>query len=177
MLITPARRAVCAAIAFACLTSASLAESINVTQDINLTATVPASCTVGGSSTPTALAQTVPIVAGQVDGTQIGLEIPLACNTGVQLDAASLSAGMRGPTTAQGTANVINYTTQISGGGLPTINFDTTTATPGQFFGGMQSSTIPNGQISVIIAPSPTSLPLRAGVYTDTLRVKLTINQ
>lgn len=177
MLITPARRAACAAIALSCLISASLAASINVTQDVNLTATVPASCTVGGSTTPTALSQTVPIVAGQVDGTQIGLEIPIACNTGVQLDAASLSAGLRGPSAVQGTANVINYTTQISGGGLPTINFDTTTSTPGQFYGGMQSSAVPNGQIAVVITPSLTTLPLRAGVYSDTLRIKLTISQ
>ena len=143
-------------------------------QDINLTAQVSSYCTLNGSATPAPISQVVPVTGGQPATTPIVITIPVACNTGADFQIGSLGQGMKGPTALTGVSNVIHYTASANGPSLNSLTFESENLLPGDnFIGGMVSSGVPSGDITVTITPKTNPLPLRSGNYADTVRILL----
>lgn len=163
----------------AAFVSAGGASAQTATQDINLSATVTSYCTIGGSTSPAALSDTIPVsAAGVVTTTAINHTIAsVVCNNVTNVLATSLTGAVKLSGAApSGSSDIIDYTASATFNSA-TSNLDTaTTPTATSSEAGSLATTTGagSGNLTVSITPVQPALPLAPGGYSDTLRVTLT---
>lgn len=166
----PVQRALCCALAF--LIPLSAAHAID--QDIELSATVTPSCTLSGSTAPSALTTSIPVINGQVSTSPITIDIPIACNTAAALMVGTLNGGLRRPGGSwPQVANRIDYVAQVSSPFYLPFSLDTEPTSGQTFTTDYAPSGPPTGNITITITPKQPALPLFQGSYSDTLRVTI----
>jgi hypothetical protein len=170
--------------AFAALSMLVAAEAFAqaATQDVNISATVAPYCTIAGSFAPSALTATVPVNStGGVNTAAInvtGASPPtVVCNTAANLQASSVTGGVRNATAAPvGFTNIIDYTGVASlGSTSSSVDTATVAGATGTENGNTAATTgAYAGTLAITVTPQAPSSPLISGSYSDTLRVTIT---
>lgn len=151
-------------------------------QDITLNATVDPFCTVGGSLTPAALTQAIPVgTTGNVVTAPISVNIGnVVCNKASTATLSSAKGGLFDPaiaSAASGFQHRINYTAGITDPVTATVTAGASTVTATSGTGVATSGATSSTNVAVTITPTANTLPLMAGTgYTDTLKVSFVPN-
>lgn len=147
--------------------------ALAIDQDILLSATLEPSCTLNGSTAPSALTGEISITDGQITSAPLSFEIPVACNIPASLMVGTLNAGLRTANNTPFSNNRIDYVANIAGGIYVPIFFDTSNYFEEAWSEDYVPAGPPNGTLEVTITPKQPAANIRAGTYTDTLRVRL----
>jgi len=151
-----------------------------VSRAFTITGTVAKACTIGGVASPTDDAATIPVNAMGVVNTAVITKsyLTVVCNALTNLQATSLSGGVKRAAAAPGGfSHIINYSAVATfGGATSTVNTATVATAVAAEAGsiGTTSSATSSGTLGVTITPQAPGQPLVSGSYSDVLRIELT---
>lgn len=155
------------------LLSIAAVPALAIDQDILLSANLEPSCTLNGSTAPQAVSGEISFTDGQITSAPLIFELPIACNIQASIMIGTLNAGLRTANNTPFSNNRIDYVASVGGGIYVPFFLDTSNYYEEAWSSDFVPAGPPNGTLEVTITPKQPSANIRAGTYTDTLRVRL----